>query len=322
MDWKKTASELARCVGRTPRPVDFDEYWQRALQELSEVHPRVELRKAAFQVPFADCYEMYFTGVRGARIHARLLCPKQRPEPGPALVMFHGYSGNCGDFQDKLGYVAAGFTVAALDSRGQGGASEDVGGVKGPTYHGQLIRGLEDENPDNLLFRHIFLDGAELARLITALPGVDPARIGVTGISQGGGLSLACAALVPEIRLAGVAFPFLCDYQRAWELEYPTASGMAFAELRDYFRWFDPRHERETEIFTRLGYIDVQHLAPRIQGKVLMATALQDRACPPECQFAAYNRIRAPKTVKFYPDFGHEFLPEWYDMVMLEMLTI
>lgn len=307
-------------AGRTPRPADFDACWARALDELSQVRPQVELRRAAFQAPFADCYEMYFTGVRQARIHARLLRPKRKAaRPGPAVVMFHGYSGNCGEFSDKLQYVAAGFTVAALDARGQGGLSDDTGGHHGPTWHGQLIRGLENATPDDLLFRHIFLDAAELVKLITALPDVDPNRIGVTGISQGGGLSLAAAALVPEVKLAVVAFPFLCDYRKAWEMELPTE---AYRELREFFRWFDPRHEREEEIFTRLGYIDVQNLAPRIRAKVLMATGLADNICPPETQFAAYNKIKSPKSVKFYPDFGHEMLPEFADMTYLEMLTL
>jgi cephalosporin-C deacetylase len=87
----------------------------------------------------------------------------------------------------------------------------------------------------------------------------------------------------------------------------------AYAELRAYFRLFDPRHERKEEIFTRLGYIDVQHLAPRIGAKVLMALSLMDNICPPSTQFAVYNAIRSPKDAVIYPDFGHEGLPGFGD---------
>ena len=102
-------------------------------------------------------------------------------------------------------------------------------------------------------------------------------------------LALACAALEPRIQKVALAYPFLCDYQRVWEMDL---SQEAYEELRQHFRWFDPRHERETEVFTRLGCIDCQHLAPRIQANVLMITALMDRECPPSTQFAAYNRLR------------------------------
>ena len=44
----------------------------------------------------------------------------------------------------------------------------------------------------------------------------------------------------------------------------------AYAELRTFFRHFDPQHEREEEIFTKLGYIDIQFLADRIKGDVLL----------------------------------------------------
>ena len=165
-----------------------------------------------------------------------------------------------GDWSDKLKWAARGFSVAALDCRGQGGLSEDTGGVKGTTLRGQFIRGLDDV-PDNLLFRHIFLDTAQLARIVMEMPDVDPDRVGATGGSQGGGLTLACAALEPRVRRAFPVYPFLCDYQRVWEMDL---AARAYEELAWYFRAFDPRHEREAEVFTRLGYIDVQHLAPRI----------------------------------------------------------
>src|SRR5206468_10960218 len=82
-------------------------------------------------------------------------------------------------------------------------------------------------------------------------------RVGATGGSQGGGLTLACAALEPRIKRAAPVYPFLCDYQRVWEMDLAVG---AYEELKQYFRLFDPLHEREKEIFTRLGYIDNQHL--------------------------------------------------------------
>jgi cephalosporin-C deacetylase len=221
------------------------------------------------------------------------------------VVQFHGYSGNAGEWTEKLRWTSLGFSVAAMDCRGQGGRSEDVGGVKGMTYKGHIVRGLDDE-PDKLLFRDIYLDTAQLAGIVMEMPEVDGARVGCTGGSQGGGLTLACAALEPRIRRAFPIYPFLCDYQRVWEMD--LAKG-AYEELAYWFRMFDPLHEREAEVFTRLGYIDNQHLAPRIRGEVVMAVGLMDTICPPSTQFAAYNRMSCPKRTLIYPDFGHEGLP-------------
>ncbi len=294
--------ELYAYQGVNPRPDDFDAYWDAALAEMRAVDPAVELIPASFQTPTADCFDLYFTGVGGARIHAKLLRPKDAPAPHPALLMFHGYSGNSGNWSEKLGYVAQGYTVAALDCRGQGGLSEDVGGVQGWTLRGQIVRGLGDA-PEKMLFRQIFLDTAQLAHIVMEMPDVDENRVGATGGSQGGGLTLACAALEPRIKLAAPIFPFLSDYQRTWAIDLAVD---AYAELREWFRWFDPRHEREQEIFTQLGYIDVQHLTPRIEAEVYMAVGLMDKICPPSTQFAAYNKIRSAKSLAIYPDYGHE----------------
>ena len=301
--------QLKQYQGINPRPEDFEAYWDRALREMREIEPEVALIPSAFQTPFAECFHLYFTGIGGARVHAKYLRPKNATAPHPAVLQFHGYSGASGDWWDKLAFVGLGFSVAALDCRGQGGLSEDPGGVRGNTLRGHIIRGLDD-TPDNLMYRALFLDTAQLAQIVLGLSEVDPDRVCAMGMSQGGGLTLACAALEPRIRRLAPMCPFLCDYQRVWEMDLAVN---AYDELKAYFRNFDPRHEREREIFTRLGYIDCQHLAPRIKGEVLMATGLMDEICPPSSQFAAYNKINAPKEMALYPDFAHEGYPGFQD---------
>jgi cephalosporin-C deacetylase len=310
--------DLLLYEGTNPRPDDFDIFWNRNIAIMRSIDHHIELVPAEFQSDYAECYHMYFTGVGGARIYAKLLKPKGLTDPGPAVLMFHGYSGNSGDWYDKLGYVAQGFTVAALDCRGQGGRSQDTGGVKGWTLNGHIVRGL-DGDPVNLLYRSIFLDTAQLAKIVMEMPEVDPTRVGATGGSQGGGLTMACASLEPGIKRAAPVYPFLSDYQRVWEIDQAVD---AYQELHDWFRRFDPRHEREQEIFIQLGYIDVQYLAPRIRGEVLMGVGLMDTICPPSTQFAAYNKISAPKTLAIYPDYGHENLPDINDKIFQFMLGL
>ncbi len=304
-------SDLEKYEGTNPRPKDFDSFWDSALSEMRRVDPALSLQPSEFLAKAADCFDMTFTGVGGARIHSKLLKPKALSGKAPAVLMFHGYSGNSGDWNDKLNWIADGFIVAAMDCRGQGGLSEDLGGVRGTTQNGHIVRGLDDA-PEKLLFRQIFLDTAQLAGLVLAMPEVDAERVVCTGGSQGGGLTLACAALEPRIKRAAAWYPFLSDYRRVWDMD--LASG-AYAELKSFFRLFDPRHEREEEIFRRLGYIDIQNLACRIRGDVLMGTGLMDQITPPSTQFAAFNKITSNKEVVIYPDFGHEGLPGFGDVV-------
>ena len=314
--------QLKSYRGINPRPADLDAFWDKSLAEMRELDAHVELVPAEFQVPFAECFHLYFTGVGGARIHAKFLRPKNASSPHPALVMFHGYSGDSGDWADKLSYVGQGFSVAALDCRGQGGLSEDNGNVHGNTLHGHIIRGLEDAlagHPEKLLFRDIFLDTAQLAKIVIEMPDIDSRRVGATGGSQGGALTVACASLEPRIARAAPVFPFLSDYQRVWEMDQAKD---AYAELKDYFRRFDPNHKNEAAIFEKLGYVDIQHLAPRIHGQILWSMGLMDTICPPSSQFAAYNKITATKSLNIYPDFGHEGLPGVNDIIYQFMLGL
>ena len=301
--------QLFEYEGINPRPDDFDAYWERALNELHATDPATELVQSQFQTPDAECFDLYFNGVRGARIHAKYLRPRQVADKHPVVLQFHGYTGNAGDWADKLALVSLGYSVLAMDVRGQGGLSEDVGGVKGNTLNGHIIRGLDD-HPDNLLFRHIYLDTAQLARIALNLPECDPEQLFACGGSQGGALTIACAALEPRVKKLAPMYPFLCDYRRVWEMDLAKD---AYEELRRYFRMFDPQHERESEIFTKLGYIDIQYLADRIQGEVMMAVGLADTICPPSTQFAAYNKIKSKKRLEIFPDFGHEYLPGFWD---------
>jgi len=310
--------ELKTYSGRNPRPSDFDSYWDSALAEMRGIDPAVELVPHATKARGVDYFDLYFTGVAGARVHAKYLRPKGCSEPHPAVVVFHGYSGHSGDWFNLLGWAGQGFSVAALDCRGQGGLSEDTGGAKGNTHHGHIIRGLDDA-PEKLLFRSIYLDCAQLAGLVLGMPEVDPERVGAFGGSQGGGLTLACAALEPRIKRAAPSFPFLCDYQRVWEMDLAKD---AYTELRTYFRLFDPTHARSDQTFARLGYIDNQHLAPRIRAEVLMFTGMMDTICPPSTQFAAYNKITSKKNMVIYPDFGHEGLPGSADLVLDFMMGL
>ncbi len=71
----------------------------------------------------------------------------------------------------------------------------------------------------------------------------------------------------------------------------------AYDELQEYFRHSDPTHRHEDGVFEKLGYIDIQFLAPRVQAEVIWGIGLMDTICPPSTQFAAYNKIVSPKSM-------------------------
>ena len=154
-----------------------------------------------------------------------------------------------------------------------------------------------------ILSRHTLCATGTTGKQVSEATGL-PIKRFLSG-SQGGGLSIACACLVPEIKKCAPVVPYLIDFKRVYDMDLNKE---AYEGLRYYFRSFDPTHQRENEIFERLGYIDVQNLAKRMKAELLMTTGLVDTICPPSTQFAMYNKVTSKKNVRLYPEYGHEHI--------------
>lgn len=311
MKKEQVINEYQEYKGSGRKPEDFDAFWDKALQELDNQSLDYTLEKVDIPSKIADFYNLYFTGVKGAKVRCQYIRPKKIEGKVPGMLMFHGYHGDSGDFGDKLSWVTEGFAVLAMDCRGQGGESEDHTTAKGTTLKGLIIRGVE-EGPESLYYRSVFLDTAHAARILMSMEEVDEEAISIQGASQGGALSLVCAALEPRVKKVVAQYPFLSDYRKVFELDINSS---AYEELAYWFRFRDPMHDREEAFFNTLEYIDLQHLAPRIKAEVKWAIALEDGVCPPATQFAVYNQISSPKEMIFFPEYGHEYLPKLGDRV-------
>ena len=297
--------------GSNPCPKDIDEYWDAALAEMDAIDHNATFIKKEYPAKIADMYHLYYNGTKNSKIHAKVAIPKQREEKMPAVLIFHGLFDASEEWSIMLKYVSQGYVVAYMDVRGQGGLSEDMGSAPGPTCTTPFTKGLSGDKND-LLMRDVFLDTALLAKIIMGLDFVDETRVGVTGGSQGGGLSVACACLVPGIKKCAPIYPYLCDYKRIFDMDLNVG---AYEGLKYYFREIDPLHKHEDEIFEKLGYIDLQNIAKRMRAELLMFTALMDTTCPPSAQFAVYNKVTSKKNVIFYPDYGHERLKGVGDII-------
>ncbi len=305
----KLSQELQNYMGTNVKPTDFDEYWEKALSLLENHNPKLEIVKAETQFNSATCYHLYFIGVGGSKIHAKYLVPKQNAND-KAILQFHGYMYYSGSFSEKLSYVSEGYSVISMDCRGQGGPSEDLGSTKGTTIFGHVIKGLSGDKED-LYYKNVFLDTALLSKIVKNFDGIND--IYTMGLSQGGALSLVCAALSPYVSKVAVQNPFLSDYKKIWEM----GASRDNYRLIDYFRLFDPFHETEDEVFNKLGYIDVHNFANKIKAKVLFGTGEKDDVCPIYTQMAIYNNLTCEKNLLLYPDFAHEDMPMFWDKALI-----
>jgi len=133
-----------------------------------------------------------------------------------------------------------------------------------------------------------------------ALPGVDPARVTVAGNSQGGGLALAVAGLVPGLAALITTAPLLCHVERALHLTDAEPYGAIT-------RYLSLHRDAEEAVWRTLSYVDGVNFARRATAPAHFGVGLRDSVCPPSTAFAAYNRYGGPdRTIEVYPFNGHE----------------
>jgi cephalosporin-C deacetylase len=279
-------------------PADFDRFWADTIAE-TRAHPLdLTVTPHATGLAVIDVFEVAFRGFGGTRIHAWLRVPRGVPGALPGLVQFFGYGNGRGHALRDLRWAAAGYAHLVVDARGQGhGTTDDDRPDGGPSAGGFLTRGLR--SPEEYYYRGVYADAVRAVEAMRALDVVDAGRVGVVGASQGGGIALAMAGLVPDLRAAIIQAPFLCELDRAALLsrEHP------YALLTQHFA--DRRLEVPAALDT-LRYFDGVNLARRATAPALLSTGLQDGIAPPETVLPAFTAYAGPKQIVLWPYNGHE----------------
>ncbi len=270
------------------RPDDFDEFWD---DVLAAVDP-MPLNAAVTHSPLrstadVDVFDVRFDSIDGIRIAGWYCLPASHTGKLPSILQVPGYIGEppVPKQQAKTGYAV--FSVAPrgkLRSNGQ----------FNPGYPGLLTHNIVDRNTYS--YRGFYIDAVRAFDFLAGREEVDSERIGVTGSSQGGGLTLVVAGLRnPAAGAAGA--PYLCGFMDAIQL----AHTYPYQEIRDYLRLYP---DREPSVRATLAYFDGIHFGPRISCPIIVNVGLQDNICPPETGYAAFRAI-ASSDKRMYAYDGH-----------------
>jgi cephalosporin-C deacetylase len=282
-------------------PVDFDAFWADTLAEADRYPLNAIATRVDCGLSTLDVFDVTFAGFAGQPIKAWLRVPAGTGAPLPTVVQFHGYGRGRGQAFENLLWASAGYAHFDMDLRGQGfsGSTGDTGddAGSGPQVPGFMTRGIESR--ETYYYRRLFTDAVRAVAAARSLELVDSARVGVVGRSQGGGIALAVAGLVPDLAAVVARVPFLCDFPRASVI----TDALPYRELGQYLA---TNRLRATQVHDVLAYFDGVNFAKRATAPVTMTAALMDPICPPSTVFAAYNNYAGPKQITVWPYNGHE----------------
>lgn len=284
------------------RPPDFDEFWQHTLAEARAQPLNALYTPVDYGLALVDVFDVSFAGYGGQTVKAWLVLPRVREGALPCVVEYIGYGGGRGFGFEHLLWANAGYAHFLMDTRGQGsewrqGDTPDIPDGANPAYPGFMTQGIL--NPVTYYYHRVYIDAVRAVEAARAHPAVDATRIAISGASQGGGLSIVAAGLVPDVQAVLPDVPFLCHFRRAITL----VDKNPYFEITKFLR---VHREKAETVYRTLSYFDGVHFAEKIRAKALFSVGLMDMVCPPSTVFAAYNRVPSEKEIKVYPFNEHE----------------
>lgn len=287
-------------------PPDYDAFWEDTLREARTLAKPAIYEPVDTGLRHIDSYDVTFTGFAGQPIKAWLQLPRARSpqERLPVVVEFVGYGGGRGLATNHTLWPAAGYAHFVMDTRGQGsawgvGATPDVETEPGsPQFPGFMTRGIL--KPTSYYYRRVMTDAVRAVETAAVHPAIDADRIAVSGGSQGGGLSLAAAGLLPSmVKVAMPDVPFLCHFRRAGTL----TDGAPYLEIQ---KFLVVHRDKVDIVFDTLDYFDGVNFSARARAKALFSVAMMDEVCPPSTVYAAYNHYAGEKDIRIYRFNHHE----------------
>jgi cephalosporin-C deacetylase len=300
-------------------PDDLASFWAGSLAEARRLPLGATFTPVETGLRTITSYDVAFSGYGGTSVRGWLHLPgywSDGDAPLPAVVQYLGYGGGRDLVQRDTFWASAGYAHLIMDTRGQGSgwSSGDTPDPEGsdPAQPGFLTKGIGD--PATYYYRRVFVDAARAVEAVRSHPAVAADRVAVTGSSQGGGISVAVASLVPDIIATMPDVPFLADFRRAADI----AGTEPYQELERYLAC---HRDQVATAFRTLSYFDVAVLGRTATAPALFSVGLMDQICPPSTVYAAYNAYGGPKEMCEYEFNDHEGGEIWQRVRQLTWLA-
>jgi cephalosporin-C deacetylase len=282
-------ADVAEYRSTVRKPDDFDAFWAGVLDQAKGIPLDAELVPDPLRT--SDdvlVFQVFYQSLDRLRVAAWYCRPARMTGRAPAILYVPGYQMDPPIPKD---WARKGYCALSVAPRGKLRSLEHFN----PGYPNLLTYNILDRH--TYAYRGFYVDAWRGVDVLLSRPEVDPQRIGVTGNSQGGGLTITTAAMRPEIRAAAAGAPYLCGFMDSIALTHTYP----YEEINDFLR----RHpESRRAVEDTVAYFDGISFADRITCPIIVNVGLQDNVCPPETGYALFRQIRSTDK-RLYPYDGH-----------------
>lgn len=268
---------------------EIDEFWERTLKRAKDEPLQANAEIVNEPLQYVK-YKISYRSFGGIKIRAYLAKPYETegkaPRRFPAIITAPGYRGD--GWGLELSESLRGYVILHVCPRSQGESAE-FWNIDGPdllTWH--------IEEPEGYFYQGAYVDLIRGIDYLCSRPDVDVNRIGAMGISQGGGLVLAAAALDPRVKAVVARVPFLCDMRRA-----ATIDKSLVKVLLDRYGALTPQNLRTLDFF------DPVNLAHRVKVPTMLSAGGKDTTCPAQTIRAVFDELSGDKALALYPNLDH-----------------
>ncbi|MBO4315603.1 MAG: acetylxylan esterase [Prevotella sp.] len=281
----------------TKNPSDFDDFWQKILEEARRYPVSVTCEKVdKYTTDDFDCYLLKIKTDKRHSVYGYLTKPKKEGKypvvlcpPGAGIKTIKEPMRNT--YYAKNGFIRLEIEIHGLHPELSSETFKEISTAfsDGNEY---LNNGLD--NRDNYYMKHVYVACVRCIDYLTSLPEWDGKNIAVQGGSQGGGLSLITAALDPRVTVCVANHPALSDM--AGYLDNRAGGYPHFNRMNGMLT--------EEKVKT-MQYYDVVNFARRITCPTYLTWGYNDDTCPPTTSYIVWNLITAPKESLITPINEH-----------------
>lgn len=277
-------------------PDDFDAFWSDQISQMSSIP--IDPTLTIFSTGTNNVtYRINFEGVDNRRIYGYISIPNGTG-PFPAILTLppNGTAINIVEPQDVLStkFEAISLTISIHN------AEPDEIDPNADQPNDITVR-------EGYYYRTSILAGIRAIDYIFSRPDFDGENLVVTGVSQGGGLSMAVSSLDTRVKAMSISNPALCEHAG---FKYNRASGFPYynrtaAQL--IVENIDPN------VLEASKYYDAKYFAQRYDRPCLFTTGYHDLVCPTTTVFAATNQLRGPTLAVHALSIEHMSPPQYWN---------